>query len=168
MCQHTGCAVQMVCYLFPPLPHFTPSPTFLHTHLPTSPPSHVTVTSSLKRPTSSSHMELSHDALTSIAANIHKLRSFLPSADRFDLTADLEGTKTAAAGRCFGIENLVDPGNVAKWEKQAPKVVKGVLEILHLVALGACCVSASRCSFWCSWSTKGIADTRGCTCSRCT
>eukprot|EP00731_Ephydatia_muelleri_P024046 Em0016g317a len=48
-------------------------------------------------------------------------------------------------------------GNVAKWEKQAPKVVKGVLEILHLVALGACCVSASRCSFWCSWSTKGEA-----------
>eukprot|EP00731_Ephydatia_muelleri_P024073 Em0016g344a len=81
----------------------------------------TSVTSSLKRPTSSSHMELSHDALTSIAANIHKLRSFLPSADRFDLTADLEGTKTAAAGRCFGIENLVDPGNVAKWEKQAPK-----------------------------------------------
>ena len=89
-------------------------------------------------------MELSHDTLTSITANIHKLRSFLPSADQFGLITHYEGTKPAE--RSFGIENLVDPGNMAKWEKQAPKVLKELWR-LHCVVLEACCVSASRCNF---------------------
>ena len=59
-----------------------------------------------------------------ITSNIHKLRSFLPNADRVGLGTGAEAVRTTAGS--YGVEHLVDQANMAKWEKLAPKVLRGV------------------------------------------
>ena len=66
------------------------------------------------------HAELTHDNLITITSNIHKLRSYLPNADRIGLGTDVKDSRVAVSS--YSVENLVGQPNIAKWEKLPAKV----------------------------------------------